>query len=121
MQEVRLDISDVVLFCDVSTPNVRPIISQKFRKVVFDKVHGAAYPGIKATFSLVQKRFVWHNMKKDVKEWVKCCDTCQNGKIYRHNKSPLGHFNIPSPRFENILVDIVGFLIASNGYRYCIS
>ena len=121
VQEVRLDNSDVVLFCDVSTPNVRPIIPQKFRKVVFDKVHGTAHPGIKATLSLIQKRFVWHNMKKNVKEWAKCCDTCQKGKIYRHNKSPLGHFNIPSGRFENIHVDIVGPLIASNGYRYILT
>ena len=60
-------------------------------------------------------------MKKDVKEWAKCCDTCQKGKIYRHNKSPLGHFNILSGRFENIHVDIVGPLIASNGYRYILT
>ena len=116
-----MDNSDQVLLCDVSTSKVRPIIPEKFRKLVFDKVHGTSHPGIEATRSLIQRRFVWSNMKKDISNSVKCCDQCQKGKVIRHNKSPLSQFTIPSGRFENLRVDIVGPLPFCNGYKYILT
>ena len=41
-----------------------PIIPEQFQKVVFDKIHNLAHCGIKATRNLLQRRFVWKNMKK---------------------------------------------------------
>ena len=60
-------------------------------------------------------------MKKNIRDWVKCCVSCQKGKIIRHNKSPLGQFSIPSGRFENLHVDLVGPLPSSNGCRYLLT
>ena len=121
LEEIMMDNSDQVLLCDVSTSKVRPIIPKKFRKLVFDKVHGTSHLRIKATRSLIQRRFVWKNMKKDISNWVKCCDQCQKGKVIRHNKSPLSQFTIPSGRFENLHVDIVGPLPFCNGYKYILT
>ena len=121
LEEIKMDHSDQVLLCDVSTSKVRPIIPKNFRKLVFDKVHGTSHPGIKATRSLIQRRFVWKNMKKDVSNWVKCCDQCQKSKVIRHNKSPLSQFTIPSRRFENLHVDIVRPLPFRNGYKYILT
>ena len=89
--------------------------------MVFDKARGTSHPGIKATCSLIQQRFVWKNMKKDISNWVKCCDQCQKGKVIRHNKSPLSQFTIPSGRFKNLCVDIVGPLPFCNGYKYILT
>ena len=121
ISEVKIEDSDQVILCDVSTDKVRPIIPEQFQKVVFDKIHNLAHSGIKATRNLLQRRFVWKNMKKNIRDWVKCCVSCQKDKIIRHNKSPLGQFSIPSGRFENLHVDLVGPLPSSNGCRYLLT
>ena len=121
ISEVKIEDSDQVILCDVSTDKVRPIIPEQFQKVVFDKIHNLAHSGIKATRNLLQRRFVWKNMKKNIRDWVKCCVSCQKGKIIRHNKSPLGQFSIPLGRFENLHVDFVGPLPSSNGCRYLLT
>ena len=121
ISEVKIEDSDQVILCDVSTDKVRPIIPEQFQKVVFDKIHNLAHSGIKATRNLLQRRFVWKNMKKNIRDWVKCCVSRQKGKIIRHNKSPLGQFSILSGRFENLHVDLVGPLPSSNGSRYLLT
>ena len=60
-------------------------------------------------------------MKKDISNWVKCCDQCQKGKVIRHNKSPLSQFTIPPGRFENLRVDIVRPIPSCNGYKYILT
>ena len=121
ISEVKIEDSDQVILCDVSTDKVRPIIPEEFQKVVFDKIHNLAHSGIKATRNLLQRRFVWKNMKKNIPDWVKCYVSCQKGKIIRHSKSPSGQFNIPSGRFENLHVDLAGPLHSSNGCRYLLT
>ena len=64
ISEVKIEDSDQVILCDVSTDKVRPIIPEQFQKVVFDNIHNLAHSGIKATRNLLQQRFVWKNMKK---------------------------------------------------------
>ena len=59
ISEVKIEDSDQVILCDVSTDKVRPIIPEQFQKVVFDKIHNLAHSGIKATRNLLQCRFVW--------------------------------------------------------------
>jgi len=52
---------------------------------------------------------------------VKCCPICQKEKIDRHDKSPLGQFNISLGRFENLHVDLVWPLPPSNGFKYILT
>ena len=118
IEEFPIGNSNQGILCDVSLNQPRPIIPEKFQKLVFDKLHGTAHPGIKATRALIQRRFVWRNMKKDVQKWVRSCDACQKGKIVRHNKSPLGKFTMPTGRFEALHCDIVGPLPISGGFKY---
>ena len=106
------------IICDTSTSKARPIIPKNFQKLIFDKIHNMSHPGIKGTRKLIQHRFVWHGMNKDITSWVRNCPECQKGKILRHNKAPIQKFDLPSERFANLHVDIVGPLSPSNGYRY---
>ena len=46
LEEIKMDNSDQILLYDVSTSIVRPIIVEKYRKLIFDKVHGTSHPGI---------------------------------------------------------------------------
>jgi len=73
LEEFTLNNSNHVILRDISTSKVRPIIPEKLKKLVFDKIHGTAHPKVKATHNLIHKRFVWQNIKRDIQMWVRCC------------------------------------------------
>ena len=40
---------------------------------------------IKKTRSLLQRKFYWLNMLKDIKKYIQSCDVCQRVKVLRHH------------------------------------
>ena len=109
------------LICDTSTGKIRPVVPRKFQRLVFHKIHDLSHPGIKTISELIGQRFVWNQMKIDIKTLVRSCVTCQKGKIIRNNRAPLQRFTLPSERFLHIHADIVGPLPSSNGFRYLLT
>ena len=96
------------ILCDVSLPFPRPFVTQKLRKSVFDSLHQLSHPGIGASLKLITSRYFWPKMNRHIKTWCKECQSCQEAKITRHTKSAVHPFDLPSPRFHTIHVDIVG-------------
>lgn len=109
------------IVCDVSTDRVRPYVPLQFRKRIFNALHDLAHPGIKATVRLIAERFVWKNLNRDIAEWTRNCIPCQQSKIHRHTKAPLGNFKGPTERFRHINIDIIGPLPYSQGFTYCLT
>ncbi|GFT68531.1 hypothetical protein TNCV_248481 [Trichonephila clavipes] len=64
------------LWCDISTPKIRPYIPQKFRFQMFQLIHDLAHPGIKSTVKLMTEKYVSLDIKKEVREWAKACIRC---------------------------------------------
>lgn len=120
-QEIPLPASDGTILCDVSTGNSRPYVPERFRHAVFNALHNLSHPGIRATQRLLTDRFIWTNVNKDVKHWVKSCLDCQRSKVHKHTVTPLGTFACPDARFNHVHVDIVGPLPPSNGYTYLLT
>ena len=55
-------------------------------------------------------------MKRNIKEWVRECVTCQKSKVFKHNKTQVQHMQFPaSDRFYTVHLDIVGPLKPSKG------
>ena len=113
--------SPSLILCDVSTSAIRPIEPDSFRKDVFHKRHSLSHPGIKSTIRLITHRFVWPNMKKDIRAWVRECTVCQANKIHRHNFGEFKPYALPTARFQEINTDIVGPLAPYNGYKYLLT
>lgn len=113
--------SDCNLLCDMSTGTPRPFVPKSFRKTIFDHLHNISHPGIITTTKLICSRYVWPNMQRHIKDWVRCCESCQRSKIQRHTKAPLGTFSLPDARFSQIHVDIVGPLPPSDGNIYLLT
>ncbi|GFW94078.1 retrovirus-related Pol polyprotein from transposon opus [Trichonephila clavipes] len=109
------------LWCDISTQNIRPYIPQKFRFQIFQLIHGLAHPGIKSTVKLMTEKYVWSDIKKQVREWAKACIRCQKCKVSRHTKSKLGEFEQPDERFSVVHIDLIGKLPPSEGMQYCLT
>lgn len=59
-----------LLYCDTSTSNIRPFIPKNFRMRIFNTIHGLAHLEIRTTVKEITKRFIWPDMKKDVKQWA---------------------------------------------------
>ena len=84
----------------------------------YDSLHSLPHPGIRATQKLITERFIWPNINKDVRHWVRTCQRCQESKIHRHVYAPLGTFLSPDTRFDHLHMDIVGPLPPSQTFRY---
>jgi len=114
----RVTIGDTPVLCDVSTGRPRPLVPTTFRREIFDLIHGLAHPSIHSTTKLVSEKFVWHSMKRDLRDWVRSCEHCQRSKIHRHTKPPIQDLPQPTQRFSYIHMDVVGPLPPSEGKRY---
>ena len=106
------------LLCDVSLGHPRPIVPPTWRKRVFEDVHNLSHPSIRATRTLVTKKFVWHGISKDVNTWAKTCASCQKAKVQRHVKAPLAHFKVSIRCFDHINIDLVGPFAPSQGFTH---
>ena len=121
IEDVVFGEADTTLMCDVSTGSPRPIVPTGWRRRVFDAIHGLSHPGSKASQRLVAAKFVWHGLKKDVRDWATTCLECQRAKVHRHTKAPLELFPVPERRFDHVNVDLVGPLPSSHGFTYLLT
>lgn len=112
---------DLKLYCDVSHNMVRPYVPPQFRKIVFESLHNLSHPGVRASKKLIQTRFIWPSMSKNISEWTRSCLDCQRSKVTRHTRSPIQSFNLPSLRFDHVHLDLVGPLPPSDGYTYLLT
>ncbi|SJL16886.1 uncharacterized protein ARMOST_20416 [Armillaria ostoyae] len=77
----------------------------------------AGHPGIAKTRELVQRKYWWPKIQKDVEAYVKGCETCQRTKSNTQAKSAPLHPNaIPTEPWTHISVDMVTGLPDSNGH-----
>ena len=107
------------LYCENMKGNLRPFVPKSMRKVIFDKIHELGHSGIKSSTYLISRRYVWPNMRKDIKLWVKCCCECQRNKVVRHNQAEITGFrNNVSAKFETLNTDISGPYREDQGKRY---
>lgn len=74
------------------------------------------HPGAKRFLCHIRKRFVYKDMRRDVAECDKKCKDSQKSKFHRHEKMKLGNYLFPKCLFIDINLDIVEFLLPSNGF-----
>ena len=116
LKEVNLD--GCILLCDVSTSRPRPIVPPLWTKTIFEAIHNLSHPGHKPITRAISARYVWPGLKREVKNMVRACHSCQASKIGRHTKTPLNSFDPPDRRFGDIHVDLVGPFPPSEGCTY---
>lgn len=119
--EVVVFDSSTTLLCVVSTGVPRPVIPAGWRRQVFDTIHGLSHPGTKASQKPVAAKFVWHGLKKDLRDRSNTCVECQRAKVHRHTKAPLEQFPVLEHRFSHVNVDLVGPLPSLHGCVYLLT
>lgn len=121
VEDVPFGPNGVMLLCDTSSGQPRPIVPAGWRRKVFDVVHGLSHPSVRATRQLMASKYVWHGIRKEVGAWAKACIPCQTAKVHRHIRAPLETFQVPHRRFDHIHVDLVGPLPPSNGFTHLLT
>ena len=74
----------ITLLCDTSTGHARLIVPARWRRQVFDIVHGLSHPSVRTTRKLVFNKFVWNGLQRQVGTWAKHCIACQSSKVQAH-------------------------------------
>ncbi|XP_064464953.1 uncharacterized protein LOC135376381 [Ornithodoros turicata] len=108
-------------WCDISTGSPRPFVPSEFRRCVFDSLRNLSHPGIRASQKLIQERYIWPGINRDVRRWTRSCLFCQRSKVHRHTVSPPGLFLTPDVRFDRVHTDIVGPLPPVHSKRYLLT
>ena len=121
LSKVPIPASTVTIVCDLSTGVPRPVVPALYRRAVFDSLHSLSHPGVRATERLITSRYVWPNIKSDVRRWAQSCLQCQRSKVHRHTITPLATFSTPDARFDMVHIDIVGPLPPSRGFKYLLT
>lgn len=121
LKKIIIPNTDVELYCETSTPYIRPYIPEEHRQEVFNSVHNISHPGTRTTRKLLTQKYFWPSMNTDISRWTRTCLHCQKSKIHRHTFSNISSFP-PSDRFQHLHVDIVGPLpTTAQGHRYLVT
>lgn len=119
LKKLRLDNGDKTIYYDVSD-QIRIYVPATLRKRIVNTTHNLSHSSARATKKMIAQ-FVWPNMQKDINKWVKTCLPCQRSKIHRYNVRIPEHIQVPGDCFHHVYMDIVGPLLASVGYHYCLT
>ncbi|XP_018644951.1 choline/ethanolamine kinase, putative [Schistosoma mansoni] len=111
-------VDGILIYCDTTKAMPRPFVPKSMRKLIYNHFHSLSHPGAKASTKLINARYIWPNLQKDVHKWVRECSACQQSKINRHTNSPIGVFSQRDARFAHVHIDLVGPLPRSNGFNY---
>lgn len=61
-------------------------------------------------------------MNKDITHWARTCLPCQRAKIHRHvRRENPEKITIPDERFKHIHLDLIGPLLLTNNFKYCLT
>lgn len=119
-KQINIPGSEKTIWC-IDTPIPRPFIPVSLRQRLITVLHGKAHPGRKNSVKLINSRFFWPNMSKEIEAAVKACIICQQTKIHRHSRTPLVAYQPPDQRFEHINIDLIGPFPTVNNLKYCLT
>ncbi|GFO50051.1 Pol polyprotein [Plakobranchus ocellatus] len=63
-----VDIGSSTLLCTTSMGISRPVLPTLWTRPVFNKIHGLSLSGIRPTQKAISQGFVWHGMKRDIRQ-----------------------------------------------------
>ncbi|XP_076051721.1 uncharacterized protein LOC143031575 [Oratosquilla oratoria] len=73
MDKIQVPGTDIRLYADVSTGNLRPFLPPSLRHQLFRHLHDSAHPGIRASQRMLRSKLIWPSINKDVRHWARTC------------------------------------------------
>ena len=98
-----------MLGCKIVVPQDKALRAQIVQACHDNAMSG--HVGITKTLHLVSRHLQWENMRADVYEYVRHCDTCQFNKAStKAYAGKLQTLSIPGRRWEHITMDMIAKL-----------
>ena len=111
---------EIELFCELSSKNPRPYVPEGLRSHILTTLHSIDHIGAQPTIKRVTQEYYWPALKHDAKLYTQICNTCKKVKAGQKLVNT-GDFQVPDKRFSHVMVDIVGPLPPSQGYKYLLT
>lgn len=99
----------------------RIFVKVEDRETVLKEFHDAplgGHVGGKRMLKRISPLFKWDNMKRDVENYVRQCESCQKNKIWPTNKIPMKITTTSSEPFQKIYMDIIILVQSEDNNRY---
>ncbi len=102
------------------SPVDRIVVPKCLRLNILTLAHDkSSHIGVRGMRNMIDKRFTWPGIHKDIANFVKSCDTCLRVNSSGNRKATMVERKIVSVPFETVAVDLVGPLPkAKRGVRY---
>ncbi|KAJ1165323.1 hypothetical protein NDU88_005751 [Pleurodeles waltl] len=100
---------------------VRDIPNKDIRQGLIKAVHegvASAHAGVAATISILQTRYWWPGLYKETKQYVLCCDICQQIKVSTAKRPPQTPLLISNKPLQCVYLDHCGPLTPDSAYKY---
>ena len=75
------------------------------------------HQGVNRTYNRIKSYHKWHKMYRDIKRYVKACETCQKNKVSKKTQIPMAITTTSSYPFEKVFLDIVGPLSQTENFN----
>ena len=88
---------------------------------ILNEFHDAplgGHVGAKRMRQKIGALYVWPNMRRDIENYVRQCESCQKNKICKRNKIPMKITTTSSEPFEKLYMDIVVLPESDWGNKY---
>lgn len=93
-----------------------PELRKKLMMMIHTSVEGG-HLGAAVTTQKLSSMFYWKGMRKNVREYVRICDVCAMNKVESvPYPGLLQSLHIPNNFWDEISMDFIDGLLASNGY-----
>ncbi|KAJ1178108.1 hypothetical protein NDU88_003356 [Pleurodeles waltl] len=98
---------------DIPNKDIRPqLIKAAHEGVAF------AHAGVATTISILQARYWWPGLYKETKQYVLCCDICQQIKVSTAKCPPQTPLLISNKPLQCVYLDHCGPLSPDSAYKY---
>lgn len=81
------------------------------------------HAGHARTKNRIRKYYYWPTINKDIKDFIRNCSVCEQSKVNRHTRMPMGVRSLASTPFEHVYLDLVGPINppSNSGYTYILT
>ena len=108
---------EIDLYVDYNCAKYRIFVPEKLANAVIKTVHNKIHLGIRRTINVIKESYIFKNVSKLVKAYVRACDACQRSKPSR-KIVPIYHpYEVVSQKFEVMHLDLLK-LPEARGYKY---
>uniref|UniRef100_A0ABM1XJY4 RNA-directed DNA polymerase n=1 Tax=Aedes albopictus TaxID=7160 RepID=A0ABM1XJY4_AEDAL len=104
-----------------SSDSDRMFVEPENRATVLKEFHDAplgGHVGSERMLKRLRPLFIWENMKRDIQNYVRQCDSCQKNKIWPANRIPMKITTTSEEPFQKIYMDIVVLPVSEENNRY---